>query len=90
MAADGLAALAFGRAFDRRALPTLVAVPLVSCLFAPLAFSGGLVLAALGALLWGIGMGAHESVLRAAIAEMIPPGRRGTAYGIFNTMYGAA
>jgi MFS-type transporter involved in bile tolerance (Atg22 family) len=38
--------------------------------------------------IWGIGMGAQESVLRAAIAGMIPPDRRGTAYGVFNTGYG--
>jgi MFS family permease len=90
MAVDGLAALAFGRAFDRRPLPTLIAVPLASGLFAPLAFSGRLGLAALGAVLWGVGMGAQESVLRAAVAQMVPPARRGTAYGVFNTVYGVA
>ncbi len=59
--------------------------------FRSVLFSGSdVALVALGALLWGIGMGAHESVLRAAIAGMIPPARRGTAYGIFNTGYGVA
>lgn len=90
MATDGLAALVFGRAFDRRPRPTLVAVPLASCLFAPLAFSGSLGLVVLGAALWGIGMGAQESVLRAAVAQRIPAARRGTAYGVFNTVYGVA
>ncbi len=51
LALVGLAALAFGRAFDRRPLPTLVAVPLGSCLFAPLAFSGNLALVALATVL---------------------------------------
>jgi MFS family permease len=90
MAVDGLVALAFGRAFDRRPLPTLLAVPLASCLFAPLAFSGRLGLAALGTVLWGVGMGAQESVLRAAVAQMVPAARRGTAYGVYNTVYGVA
>ncbi len=90
MAVDGLAALAFGRAFDRRPQATLLAVPLASCLFAPLAFSGRLGLAALGAVLWGVGMGAQESVLRAAVAQLVPAVRRGTAYGVFNTVYGVA
>jgi len=38
----------------------------------------------------GIGMGAQESVMRAALAEMIPTERRGVAYGFFNTVYGLA
>ena len=40
--------------------------------------------------LWGIGMGAQESNLRAAIAKMIPIDRRGTAYGMFNAGVGLA
>jgi MFS-type transporter involved in bile tolerance (Atg22 family) len=38
--------------------------------------------------LWGIGMGAQESIMRAAIATMVSGDKRGTAYGIFNTAYG--
>lgn len=38
--------------------------------------------------LWGIGMGAQESIMRAALAGMVSRNRRGTAYGIFNTCYG--
>jgi MFS-type transporter involved in bile tolerance (Atg22 family) len=38
--------------------------------------------------LWGVGMGAQESIMRAAIAEMVPMDRRGSAYGIFNAGYG--
>ncbi len=40
--------------------------------------------------LWGVGMGAQESILRASIATMVPPARRGTAYGLFNAGYGLA
>jgi MFS-type transporter involved in bile tolerance (Atg22 family) len=35
-------------------------------------------------------MGAQESIMRAAIARIAPAERRGTAYGIFNALYGAA
>jgi len=42
----------------------------------------------LGMVLWGIGMGAQESIMRAAVAGMVPAGRRGTAYGVFNSGYG--
>jgi MFS-type transporter involved in bile tolerance (Atg22 family) len=38
--------------------------------------------------LWGAVMGIHETIMRAAIADMIPIERRGSAYGIFNTVYG--
>jgi MFS family permease len=55
-----------------------------------LVFLGGFHLALLGMALWGVGMGAQESVMRAAIAEMAPSDRRGTAYGIFNSSYGLA
>ena len=36
----------------------------------------------------GIGLGAQESIMRAAIAGMSPVQRRGTAYGVFNTIFG--
>jgi hypothetical protein len=41
-----------------------------------------------GMALWGVGMGAQESIMRAAVAGMVPATRRGTAYGVCNTGYG--
>ena len=38
--------------------------------------------------LWGIGMGAQESIIKAALADMVPRERRATGYGIFNTGFG--
>ena len=38
--------------------------------------------------LWGIGMGAQESVLKAVVALIVPPDKRASAYGIFATGYG--
>ncbi|MEG4962802.1 hypothetical protein QUA78_27210 [Microcoleus sp. K4-B3] len=38
--------------------------------------------------LWGIGMGAEESILKAAVAGFVPADKIGSAYGIFNTGYG--
>ncbi len=88
MGVDALAALIFGYLFDRIGIYVLVIAALISSVFAPLVFFGGFTMALLGMAAWGIGMGAQESVLRAAIAGMIPPDRRGTAYGVFNTGYG--
>lgn len=88
MAVDGLAALLFGYWYDRKGIAILVIAALVSSLFAPLVFLGGFSLALAGAVLWGIGMGAQESIMRAAVAAMSPKDRRGTAYGFFNLGYG--
>jgi MFS family permease len=90
MATDAIAALGLGRMFDRIGLATMVLATLGSLLAAPLAFLGGPVAAVIGMALWGVGMGAQESVMRAAIAQIAPPERRGTAYGIFNALYGVA
>jgi MFS-type transporter involved in bile tolerance (Atg22 family) len=60
----------------------------LSALFPPLVFFGGSGAALAGAALWGMGMGAQESIMRAAVAGMVPAERRGAAYGIFNTGYG--
>ena len=88
MGLSAVAALIFGRLFDRKGLPILVISVLLSTFFAPLVFLGGFYASLTGMALWGIGMGAHESVMRAAIAGMVPVNKRATAYGIFNTGYG--
>jgi len=88
MATDALAALVFGRLFDRMGIFTLVIGACFSLLFAPLVFLGGWKAAILGMAFWGVGMGAQESVMRAAMAELVPMDRRGSAYGIFNMGYG--
>ena len=63
---------------------------LLSAFFAPLVFSTGFYAALGGMVLWGISMGAQESNMRAAVAGMVSPDRRGVAYGVFNTGYGLA
>ncbi len=88
MAVDTLAAFLFGLLFDRVGFRALTLAALLSAGFAPLAFSGSGSLVLLGMVLWGIGMGAQESILRAGVAGMVVPERRGTAYGLFNTGYG--
>lgn len=90
MGVDALAALVFGRLFDRLGLLTLMIVSFLSAFFAPLVFWGDFTLALAGMALWGMGVGAQESIMRAAIAGMVPPHRRGSAYGLFNTVYGVS
>ncbi|MFH1595715.1 MAG: MFS transporter [Pseudomonadota bacterium] len=88
MAVDAVAALLLGRLFDRLGMPVILAAVMLSAFFAPLVFLGGFHLALVGMLLWGIGMGAQESIIKAALAEMVPRGRRATGYGIFNAGFG--
>ena len=88
MGVDALAALIFGRLFDRFGLPVLAGAVLLAAFFAPLAFLGSFEMAVAGMALWGVGMGAQESVMRAAIPAMVPPERRGTAYGFLNAGFG--
>ena len=88
MGVDAVAAIILGRLFDRIGMPVIMAVSVLSALFAPLVFLGGFNLVLLGMVLWGIGMGAQESIIKAALAEMVPRDRRATGYGIFNTGFG--
>jgi predicted MFS family arabinose efflux permease len=88
MGVDALGALALGRLFDRRGLRLLAVVPFLSVFFAPLVFLGGRGAALAGMVLWGLGMGAQGSIIRAALADMVPPSRRASAYGLFHTVFG--
>lgn len=90
MGASGLGSLAFGRLFDRYGLIVLVPLTLITTVYAPLAFSGSFAVALGGALVWGASLGAHESVMRLAVAQMIPPQRLGTAYGFLGAAFGVA
>ncbi|MFZ0495591.1 MAG: MFS transporter, partial [Methylocella sp.] len=90
MAAEAMAALLLGRLFDRIGIGAMILATCASALGVPLAFLGGSAAAMTGMVLWGIGMGAQASVMRAAIAAIAPASQRGTAYGIFNAAYGVA
>jgi MFS family permease len=88
MAASGASSLVFGRLFDRWGFSVLVGLTILTALFAPLVFLGGFWAALLGAILWGMGMGVHESIIPAAVAPMVPATRRASAFGLFTAGYG--
>jgi MFS family permease len=90
MAVGGIGALILGRLLDKVGLPVLVAAFVVSSLFAPLVFWGNTQLALVGVILWGIGIGAQESLLKASVAGVIGPEKRGMAFGLFDTGFGIA
>jgi hypothetical protein len=49
---------------------------------------GNVPLAVTGVAMWGLGMGIQDSTLRAALAGMVQPARRASAYGAFDALYG--
>lgn len=90
MGADALVALIIGKTYDKIGLISLVSIPLLTLPIPFFAFSHSYGFAIIGVLLWGTAMGIHETIMRAAIADLTPIEHRGFAYGIFNTIYGAA
>jgi MFS-type transporter involved in bile tolerance (Atg22 family) len=57
---------------------------------APFLFLGRLPGAIAGMALWGISMGTQESIMRAAVADLIPAERRATGFGLFHMAFGVA
>ncbi len=99
MAVDGAAAFIIGNLYDKikdksghpgGGLTTLIMIPLLSAIIPFLAFTKSAYLALGAAVLWGIVMGSHETIMKAAIADITPIKKRGTGYGIFNFSYGMA
>ncbi|MGW5124065.1 MFS transporter [Streptomyces sp. NPDC004069] len=88
MAAESVAALVLGPAFDRWGVRTVVGATLLTACFPPLVFLGGAVPAVIGVVLWGLGAAVQESVARAAVTGMIGPDRRASAFGLFDTGFG--
>ena len=90
MGAASLAAVAFGRLYDRFSLRGLIVLPFLAALVPVLSFSDNPVAFTVGAVVWGAAMGVHESTMRAAVADFVPAHRRGAAYGTFTAVYGLA
>jgi MFS family permease len=90
MAISGAGSLVFGPLFDRRGIAILVPLTLVSAAYAPLVFLRGFWASLIGVCLWGLGMGVHESIISAAVAPMVSPTQRASAYGLFTGAYGIA
>jgi MFS-type transporter involved in bile tolerance (Atg22 family) len=90
MAVSGTGSLILGRVFDKIGISVLIPLTIVSAVYAPLVFLGGFWAVLAGSALWGLGMGVQESLIPAAVAPMVSPGRRAHAYGLFARVYGTA
>ncbi len=89
MLIDAVSALVFGFLFDKKGTAALVISTIISAPFAVFVFGFKTEAALLfGIALWGIGMGAQESILKAAVSTMVPKTSRATGYGIFECSFG--
>lgn len=90
MLLDAVSALVFGYLYDRIGILTLMISTAVSAAFPILIFGADSKEALFaGVILWGIGMGAQESILKAAVCSFVPKHMRSTGFGIFQTAFGA-
>jgi len=90
MGVDALSALVFGRLYDRKGFSVLIFIVALSAWSAPFVFLSGPGMLIIGMVLWGLGMGAQESTIRAVVADIVPQDRRATGYGVFNAGFGLA
>jgi len=90
MGVDALAALGTGHLYDRFGFRVLSVLPVLAGLGTVLALSGQVGASVGGVVIWGTAMGVQESTLRAGVADLVPPARRASAYGVFSAAFGAA
>ena len=88
MGVNGVTAVIFGRLFDRYGLVILTFGIVLSMLALPLGFMGGVRGAILSVICWATGLGVQDATLRSGIAKVVSMNKRGTAFGIFNGVYG--
>lgn len=89
MVVDAFAALFFGWLYDRIQFKALLLSGLLSAFFTVFIFSinafWGI---AIGIILWGIGMGAQESILKAAVVTLTRKKNRSISFGFFESCFG--
>jgi MFS family permease len=90
MASSALASIPLGQLFDKFGANISLVAFLISAVAAPFVFLGTFLFALLGMILWGIGMSAQGSLFQAMLTGVIPPQKRSTTFGLFDTGYGIA
>jgi predicted MFS family arabinose efflux permease len=90
MAASALASIPLGQLFDRLGPNVSLFAFVISAAAAPFIFLGTSGFALIGMIFWGIGMSAQGSLFQAMLTGVIPPQKRSTAFGLFDTGYGIA
>jgi MFS family permease len=90
MLAAALGALVVGALHDRFGPRVVLAVPVLVAAVPPFAVGATLPAVLAGVAVWGLAGGLLDSTIKARVAELVPPGRRATAYGWFAAVQGVA
>src|SRR5574344_1070869 len=91
MLIDAIAAMVFGLLYDKKGFVILVVATLLSSSFGFFFFLFDTYWSIIvGATLWGIGMGAQESIMLSAITDLTSKNKRGKAFGTFDVVFGVA
>jgi MFS family permease len=90
MAVAGISSLILGNLLDKIGPKVMLVAFFLGAFFAPFVFLGKFFLIVIGMILWGIGLGAQETLLKATLANMISREKRSTAFGVFDTGFGIA
>lgn len=90
MAVDGVVALIIGKTYDKVGLKALSVIPILTLCIPLFVFSYHRTFLIIGVIIWGAVLGIHETIMRAAIGDVVSIDNRGFAYGIFNAIYGLA
>jgi MFS family permease len=86
---DAFAALLFGTLFDKYGIKVLILSTIFSFAFPLFIFKlSSELMIIIGICMWGIGMGAQESILKAAVAKLIEKENRALGFGIFEFVFG--
>ncbi len=90
MATEAVAALLTGFAFDRWGPAILFTLPAVIVAVPALSLADTFTVVLVGVLLWGAVTGVQDSTVKALVADLVPPRRLATAYGVFAAFQGVA
>jgi len=89
MAVGAVSALVVGWVYDRVGAHVLLVVPVLVAAVPPLTLSDSTSIVVAGVVVWGLAAGVQDSAVKALVAELVPPPRRATAYGVFAGIQGA-
>ncbi|HNX16266.1 MAG TPA: MFS transporter [Bacilli bacterium] len=89
MLIDAVAAMIFGLIYDKKGFLAIVLATLVTSSFAFFFFFFNQYWSIfLGATLWGVGMGAQESIILSGVTDLTSKSNRAKAFGVFDILFG--
>ena len=88
MAAAAVSAILTGWAYDRWGEWVLLSVPVLTVFVPGLVFGPTVAMVVVGVFVWGAASGVQDSTIKALVADLVPGGKRGAAYGWFAVFQG--